>query len=69
MIRMAERRVLNASECCDNCIDQALESLQKIRSLLVDKQVELADHTDGALYLLIEAIDEPIRQFLTLSNG
>jgi hypothetical protein len=30
VIRMADKRVLNASECCDNCIDQALESLQQI---------------------------------------
>ena len=40
IIRMANRRVLSASECCDNCIDQALESLQGIRSTLEEKQVE-----------------------------
>jgi hypothetical protein len=68
VIRMAERRVLNASECCDNCIDQALESLQKIRSLLVDKQVELANHTDSTLYLMIEAMGDAIRQFLTFEQ-
>lgn len=68
VIRMAERRVLNAFECCDNCIDQALESLQKIRSMLVDKQVELANHTDSALYLLIEAMGDAIRQFLTFEQ-
>lgn len=49
VIRMADRRVLNAVECCDGCIDQALASLQEIRSLLVDKLVDLADLTDGAL--------------------
>jgi hypothetical protein len=68
VIRMAERRVLNAFECCDNCIDQALESLQKIRSLLVDKQVELANHTDSALYVLTEAMGDAIRQFLTFEQ-
>lgn len=69
VIRMAERRVLNAFECCDNCIDQALESLQKIRSMLmVDQQVELANHTDSALYLLIEAMGDAIRQFLTFEQ-
>jgi len=68
VIRMAERRVLNAFECCDNCIDQALESLQKIRLLLVDKQVELANHTDSALYVLTEAMGDAIRQFLTFKQ-
>ena len=68
VIRMAERRVLNAFECCDNCIDQALESLQKIRSMLVDKQVELANHTDSALYLMIDAMSDAIRQFLTFEQ-
>lgn len=28
VIRMADRRVLNSSECCDGCIDSALVSLQ-----------------------------------------
>jgi len=65
VIRMADRRVLNANECCDNCIAQALESLQEIRRFLVDKQVELSGATDGVLYLLIELQLEAIRQFLT----
>lgn len=65
VIRMADRRVLSAKECCDNCIDDALESLQSIRSVLVDKQVELSHLTDGPLYFLIEAMLEGVRQFLT----
>lgn len=68
VIRMADRRVLNAYECCDGCIDRALESLQKIRSLLVDKQVDLAAHSDSSLYLLIEFMLEGIRQFLTFEQ-
>jgi len=68
VIRMADRRVLNAFECCDGCIDQALASLQEIRALLVDKQVELADLTDGPLYLLIDFMREGIRQFLTFEQ-
>jgi len=68
VIRLAERRVLNAFECCDGCIEQALDSLQKIRSLLVDKQVELADRTDTALYLMIEVMGDAIRQFLTFEQ-
>ncbi len=68
VIRLADRRVLNAWECCDGCIDSALISLQEIRSILVDKQVELAKDTDGALYLLIEAMADAIRQFLTFEQ-
>jgi len=68
VIRMADRRVLNAWECCDNCIDEALASLQKIRDLLVNKQVELSNATDSPLYLLIEFQLEAIRQFLTFEQ-
>ncbi len=65
VIRLADRRVLNTFECCDDCIDKALASLQEIRSLLVDKQVELANLTNTALYLLTELMIEAIRQFFT----
>lgn len=68
VIRLADRRVLNAFECCDGCIEQALASLQEIRSLLVDQQVELADLTDGPLYLLLDIMREGIRQFLTFEQ-
>lgn len=68
VIRLADRRVLNAFECCDGCIDQALASLQEIRGILVDKQVELADKTTGPLYVLIDSIREGIRQFLTFEQ-
>src|SRR5438552_3846524 len=46
IIRLADRRVLNSSECCDNCIDEALGSLKEIRKVLVDRQVELSDKSD-----------------------
>lgn len=65
VIRMADRRVLNAFECCDDCIERALASLEEIRRLLLDKQVELSGHADSALYLLLEAMAEAIRQFST----
>ena len=68
VIRMADRRVLNAYECCDDCIDQAIRSLQEIRQLLVDKQVELAEVSDGALYMLVELQLEAIRQFITFEQ-
>jgi len=68
VIRLADRRVLTSAECCDNCIDQALASLQEIRQIIVDKQVELADKTDTALYVLLDSIRDSIRQFLTFQQ-
>lgn len=65
VIRLKDRRVLSAWECCDSCIDRALTSLQEIRQTLVDKQVELSEVSDGPLYLLIDAMTLGIRQFLT----
>lgn len=68
VIRLSDRRVLNAWECCDNCIDEALKSLQEIRKIIVDKQVELSGKTDGVLYILLDSIREGIRQFLTFEQ-
>lgn len=68
VIRLADRRVLNASECCDGCIENALTSLQEIRRTLVDKQVELSSKDDGVLFLLLDAIRDAIRQFLTFTQ-
>jgi hypothetical protein len=65
VIRLEDRRVLSAWECCDNFIDQAWESLQEIRRVPVDKQVELSDLQDRPFYLLIDAMIIGIRQFLT----
>jgi hypothetical protein len=68
VIRMADRRVLNAFECCDQCINNALSSLQEIRRLLVDKQVALSDLVDGPLYLLLEVMTDALRQFFTFEE-
>jgi hypothetical protein len=68
VIRLADKRVLNAFECCDSCVEQALESLQDIRSLLVDNQVKLSAQSDGGLYLVIELMLEGIRQFFTFEE-
>lgn len=65
VIRLRDRRVLSAWECCDDCIDNALASLHEIRQTLVEKQVELSDAQDGPLYLLIDAMLVGIRQFMT----
>ena len=73
LIRLTDKRVLCAKECCGGCIESALASLQEIRSVLVDKQVELSAISDGSVYLILEFMAEGTRQFLTaterLSNG
>jgi len=68
VIRLADRRVLNAWECCDGCIDNALKSLLEIRQTIVEKQVELSSKTDGVLFLLLDSIRDAIRQFLTFEQ-
>jgi hypothetical protein len=60
--------VLNAHECCDDCISEALRSLQEIRALLVDKQVALMDHPDSVLFLLVEMMLVALNQFLTFTQ-
>ena len=68
MVRLPDKRVLNSKECCDGCIDRSLASIQEIRSILVEKQVELSHLHDGGLYLLIEYMAEGIRQFITVTE-
>ncbi len=65
LIRLGDKRVLNSRECCSDCIEHAFASLEKIRSLLVDKQVELAELREGPLFMLLEMMLEGIRQFFT----
>jgi hypothetical protein len=69
VIRLADKRVLNAFECCDSCVEKAMASLQDIRALLVDKQVELSSQVDSGLYLVVEVMLEGIRQFSTFEES
>ena len=68
VLRLRDRRVLSAWECCDGCIDNALASLKEIRQLIVDKEVELAELQDGPLFLLLDAMANGIRQFMTFEE-
>lgn len=65
VIFLSDRRVLDASECCDSCVSAALQSIQEIRAFLVQKELILKGHTDSVLYLLIEMMLTAIRQFQT----
>ena len=68
LIFMKDRRALNSQECCDNCIDRSLASLEKIREHIVAQQQELANLADGVLYLMLEFLVDSIRQFSTFSE-
>ncbi|MCL5770667.1 MAG: hypothetical protein M1479_00115 [Actinobacteria bacterium] len=65
IIRLSDKRILNNKECCNDCIRNAVISLNEIRQFLVNKQIDLMDYTNSSLYLLIEMILESIRQFFT----
>ena len=67
LIRLRDKRVLVAWQCCDNCIKHAVDSIQEIRSLLVDKQVEIANE-NSALFIIFDLMLEGIREFLTLTE-
>lgn len=69
LISLGDRRVLSSSECCDNCIDQALQSLQEIRSLLLECRLKLAEEQCGILCRLMELMLTSIRQFLTFEQS
>lgn len=47
VIRLRDRRVLSAWECCDDCIDNALASLREVRQTLVENQVEFRTRKMG----------------------
>jgi hypothetical protein len=65
LIRLKDKRVLCSQQCCHSCTELALKSLSEARATLVDKQVELSELTDGALFLLIDYMLVGIREFLT----
>ena len=68
VLRLRDRRVLSAWECCDDCIERALASLKEIRQFIVDKEVDLAELQDGPLFLLLDAMAAGIRQFMTFEE-
>ncbi len=67
-VKLKNRRVLKPrKEADEHNIEKEIASIQKIRGLLVEKQVELAqsDLGDGDFYLIIEFMLAPINQFLS----
>ena len=68
VIRLKHRRVLNSFECCDDCIDKALASLQEIKAILIDQQVKLSVAPDCTLFLLIDFMLAGIKRFLTFEQ-
>lgn len=68
VVRAVDRRVLSAQECCDSCIDSALQSLQELRAQLVQRRVELMGEQKSVLFQLIDLMLVAIRQFLTFEQ-
>src|SRR5688572_8758993 len=54
VVQLRDRRVLQSRECCDGCIDDALRSLQEIRSELVRAQLQLVGDEGVILGQLVE---------------
>ena len=67
LIRLKDKRVLVAWQCCGDCIKHALDSIQDIRGLLVDKQVEISDE-NSPLFIIFDLMLAGIRQFLTFTE-
>lgn len=64
-IRLRDRRVFNAFDCCDNCVRNTLASLQEVRKILVESQVEVANFHDGDLFWIADYLRLIIREFLS----
>lgn len=69
LIRLGDRRVLSSKECCDNCIDDALRSLQEMRSILLESRIELVGEQSGIMSHMIELMLTAVRQFLTFEQS
>ena len=67
IIKLRDKRILVAWECCDDCIRNALASIQDIRSLIVSKQVDLPKE-ESPMFILFDLMLIGIRQFLTFTE-
>lgn len=65
VIRLRDKRVFTASDCCDSCVKNSMDALQDVRNILVESQVQLANLHDGQLFWLIDYGRQTIRAFLT----
>lgn len=65
LIRLRDKRVFTAEDCCDDCVRNSIASLQDVRAILVGQQADLADHHEGQLFWVIDYMLATIRAFLT----
>jgi len=65
VIRLRDKRVFNASDCCDDCVKNSIESLQDVRQILVEAQVQLANLHEGQLFWLMDYVLVTLKAFLT----
>lgn len=68
VIFLSDRRVLDSSECCEDCVEAALKSIGEIREFLVQRQLALKHESDSILFVLIEIMLTEIRQFQTYAQ-
>lgn len=64
IIRVRDKRVITSFQCCPSCTEYAIISLNEIRAILIDKQVEL-NNVDSVLFLLIDFALDGIRNFMS----
>ncbi|MBI1944529.1 MAG: hypothetical protein HYS27_02465 [Deltaproteobacteria bacterium] len=65
VIRLRDKRVFTASDCCDGCVKNSIAALQEVRKILVEAQVQLANSHGGQLFWCTDYMRETIRAFLT----
>ncbi len=65
LIRLRDRRVFTAFDCCDGCVRNTLASLIEVRKILVDTQVELHNLHDADLFWVVDYLRLTIRDFLS----
>ena len=64
IIKLIDRRILNAAECCAECIQRAIDSLKEIKADLIDIKCKLTDNINRPIYYFIDYIVLSINSFL-----
>jgi len=63
ILSLIDRRILNAFECCANCINDALKSLKEIKLELISIKKQLKNNINSPLFYYIDYIVISINAF------
>ena len=63
IITLVDRRILNAKECCANCIYNAVNSLKEIKSDLINIKKQLKNNINSPLFYFVDYIIISINSF------